>query len=66
MTTYREQIEEKTYRRSTCPHCGTSIETRSYETPDGVVFGAVPGRATVHTSRHLADGTVQCSEEPKS
>jgi hypothetical protein len=57
--------EEKVYRRSACPHCGAAIETRSYDTETGRVFGAVPGRKTTHVTAHKPDGSTECREESK-
>jgi len=57
--------EEIIYRQSRCPDCGAVIETRSYDTDDGRIFGAVPGRLTVHVRTAALDGTVTCSERAK-
>ena len=59
--------EEKIYRKSACPHCGATIETRSYDLDGGErVFGALPGRPTVHTTTYKVDGSFECREEPKA
>jgi hypothetical protein len=57
---------EKTYRQGRCPHCGATIEMRSYDLDDGeTVFGAIPGRKTVHRTTIKLDGTSVCEEVAK-
>jgi len=58
--------EEKIYRASKCPYCGAVIETRSYDLDDGErVYGAIPGRRTVHRTVQRLDGSSVCTEEEK-